>query len=145
MKTYNENYNENNEEFIYLNSLPTLDFDQRVELLKIIKNEEFTLSVFTGYDRKNDRFPIEINGVKLSMTYNEVQKWNKKNNTKFRLLYPEVGYDYMVSKFNKYLELQTSGDLTVNKIRELMKDADSVREFINVKQGEMNVQSRTIR
>ena len=139
MKTYNENYNENNEEFTYLNSLPTLDFDQRVELLKIIKNEEFTLSVFTGYDRKNDRFPIEINGVKLSMTYNEVQKWNKKNNTKFRLLYPEVGYDYMVSKFNKYLELQTSGDLTVNKIRELMKDADSVREFINVKQGEMNV------
>ena len=145
MKTYNENYNENNEEFTYLNSIPTLDFDQRVELLKIIKNEEFTLSVFTGYDRKNDRFPIEINGVKLSMTYNEVQKWNKKNNTKFRLLYPEVGYDYMVSKFNKYLELQTSGDLTVNKIRELMKDADSVREFINVKQGEMNVQSRTIR
>ena len=145
MKTYNENYNENNEEFTYLNSIPTLDFDQRVEYLKIIKNEEFTLSVFTGYDRKNDRFPIEINGVKLSMTYNEVQKWNKKNNTKFRLLYPEVGYDYMVSKFNKYLELQTSGDLTVNKIRELMKDADSVREFINVKQGEMNVQSRTIR
>ena len=145
MKNYNENYNENNEEFTYLNSIPTLDFDQRVEYLKIIKNEEFTLSVFTGYDRKNDRFPIEINGVKLSMTYNEVQKWNKKNNTKFRLLYPEVGYDYMVSKFNKYLELQTSGDLTVNKIRELMKDADSVREFINVKQGEMNVQSRTIR
>ena len=145
MKNYNENYNENNEEFTYLNSIPTLDFDQRVELLKIIKNEEFTLCVFTGYDRKNDRFPIEINGVKLSMTYNEVQKWNKKNNTKFRLLYPEVGYDYMVSKFNKYLELQTSGDLTVNKIRELMKDADSVREFINVKQGEMNVQSRTIR
>ena len=145
MKTYNENYNENNEEFTYLNSIPTLDFDQRVEYLKILNHEEVTLAVFTGYDRKNDRFPIEINGVKLSMTYNEVQKWNKKNNTKFRLLYPEVGYDYMVSKFNKYLELQTSGDLTVNKIRELMKDADSVREFINVKQGEMNVQSRTIR
>ena len=139
MKTYNENYNENNEEFTYLNSIPTLDFDQRVEYLKILNHEEVTLAVFTGYDRKNDRFPIEINGVKLSMTYNEVQKWNKKNNTKFRLLYPEVGYDYMVSKFNKYLELQTSGDLTVNKIRELMKDADSVREFINVKQGEMNV------
>ena len=141
MKTYNENYNE----FTYLNSLTTLNFDERVKELKVLKNEELMLSVFTGYDRKNDRFPIEINGVKLSMTYNEVQKWNKKNNTKFRLLYPEDGYDYMVSKFNKYLELQTSGDLTVNKIRELMKDADSVREFINVKQGEMNVQSRTIR
>lgn len=134
-----KNYNENNNEFTYLNSLTTLNFDERVKELKVLKNEELMLSVFTGYDRKNDRFPIEINGVKLSMTYNEVQKWNKKNNTKFRLLYPEVGYDYMVSKFNKYMELKNSGDLTVNKIRELMKDADSVREFINVKQGEMNV------
>ena len=140
-----KNYNENNNEFTYLNSLTTLNFDERVKELKVLKNEELMLSVFTGYDRKNDRFPIEINGVKLSMTYNEVQKWNKKNNTKFRLLYPEVGYDYMVSKFNKYMELKNSGDLTVNKLRELMKDADSVREFINVKQGEMNVQSRTIR
>ena len=140
-----KNYNENNNKFTYLNSLTTLNFDERVKELKVLKNEELMLSVFTGYDRKNDRFPIEINGVKLSMTYNEVQKWNKKNNTKFRLLYPEVGYDYMVSKFNKYMELKNSGDLTVNKIRELMKDADSVREFINVKQGEMNVQSRTIR
>ena len=139
MKTYNENYNENNEEFTYLNSLTTLNFDERVKELKVLKNEELMLSVFTGYDRKNDRFPIEINGVKLSMTYNEVQKWNKKNNTKFRLLYPEDGYDYMVCKFNKYMELKTSGDLSVNKLRELMKDADSVREFINVKQGEMNV------
>lgn len=134
-----KNYNENNNKFTYLNSLTTLNFDERVKELKVLKNEELMLSVFTGYDRKNDRFPIEINGVKLSMTYNEVQKWNKKNNTKFRLLYPEVGYDYMVSKFNKYMELKNSGDLTVNKIRELMKDADSVREFINVKQGEMNV------
>lgn len=126
----------NNNEITYLNSLTTVNFDERVKelnLLNFIDNEELKLSVFTGYDRKNDRFPIEINGVTIKMTYNEVQKWNKKNNTKFRLLYPEDGFNYMVSKFNKFLELQSSGDLTRNKLRELMKDADSVREFINVK------------
>ena len=124
-----KNYNEIN----YLNSLTTVNFDERVKELKFLENEELKLSVFTGYDRKDDRFPIEINGVKFKLTYNEVQKWNKKNNTKFRLLYPEDGFNYMVSKFNKFLELQSNGDLTVNKLRELMKDADSVREFINVK------------
>ena len=126
----------NNNEITYLNSLTTVNFDVRVRelnLLKFIDNEELKLSVFTGYDRKNDRFPIEINGVNVKLTYNEVQKWNKKNNTKFRLLYPEDGFNYMVSKFNKFLELQSSGELSVNKLRELMEDADSVRKFINVK------------
>lgn len=122
-----------NNEITYLNSLTTMNFDERVKVLNIIDIEELKLSVFTGYDRKNDRFPIEINGVTIKMTYNEVQKWNKKNNTKFRLLYPEDGFKYMVSKFNKFLELQSSGDLTTNKLRELMKDAESVRRFINVK------------
>ena len=123
----------NNNEIIYLNSLTTVNFDERVRELNFIENEELKLSVFTGYDRKNDRFPIEINGVEVKLTYNEVQKLNKKNNTKFRLLYPEDGFNYMVSKFNKFLELQSSGDLSVNKLRELMEDADSVRRFINVK------------
>ena len=126
----------NNNEITYLNSLTTVNFDERVKelnLLRFIGNEELMLSVFTGYDRKNDRFPIEINGVNVKLTYNEVQKWNKKNNTKFRLLYPEDGFNYMVSKFNKFLELQSSGELTVNKLRELMEDSDSVRKFINVK------------
>ena len=123
----------NNNEITYLNSLTTVNFDERVRELKFLDNEELKLSVFTGYDRKNDRFPIEINGVNVKLTYNEVQKWNKKNNTKFRLLYPEDGFNYMVSKFNKFLELQTSGVLTVNKLRELMEDADSVRRFVNVK------------
>lgn len=122
-----------NNEITYLNSLTTVNFDERVRELKFLDNEELKLSVFTGYDRKNDRFPIEINGVKVKLTYNEVQKLNKKNNTKFRLLYPEDGFNYMVSKFNKFLELQSNGELTVNKLRELMEDADSVREFINVK------------
>lgn len=122
-----------NNEFNYLNSLTTMNFDNRVKVLQFTKDEEINLSVFTGYDRKNDRFPIEINGVNLMLTYNEVQKWNKKNNTKFRLLYPEDGFDYMVSKFNKFLELQSSGDLSVKKIRELMEDANSVRRFVNVK------------
>ena len=126
----------NNNEITYLNSLTTVNFNERVKelnLLRFIGNEELMLSVFTGYDRKNDRFPIEINGVNVKLTYNEVQKWNKKNNTKFRLLYPEDGFNYMVSKFNKFLELQSSGELTVNKLRELMEDADSIRKFINVK------------
>ena len=126
----------NNNEITYLNSLTTVNLDKRVKELNLLRFhgiEELMLSVFTGYDRKNDRFPIEINGVNVKLTYNEVQKWNKKNNTKFRLLYPEDGYNYMVSKFNKFLELQSSGELTVNKLRELMKDADSVRKFINVK------------
>ena len=126
----------NNNEITYLNSLTTVNFDERVKelnLLRFLDNEELKLSVFTGYDRKNDRFPIEINGVNVKLTYNEVQKWNKKNNTKFRLLYPEDGFNYMVSKFNKFLELQSSGELTVNKLRELMEDANSVRKFINVK------------
>lgn len=122
-----------NNEFTYLNSLTTMNLDNRVKVLQFSKSEEIKLSVFTGYDRKNDRFPIEINGVEVKMTYNEVQKWNKKNNTKFRLLYPEDGFDYMVSKFNKFLELQSSGDLSVNKLRELMEDANSVRRFVNVK------------
>ena len=103
----------NNNEIVYLNSLTTVNFDERVKELKFLENEELKLSVFTGYDRKDDRFPIEINGVKFKLTYNEVQKWNKKNNTKFRLLYPEDGFNYMVSKFNKFLELQSNGDLTV--------------------------------
>ena len=126
----------NNDEITYLNSLTKVNFNERVKelnLLRFIGNEELMLSVFTGYDRKNDRFPIEINGVNVKLTYNEVQKWNKKNNTKFRLLYPEDGFNYMVSKFNKFLELQSSGELTVNKLRELMEDVDSVRKFINVK------------
>ena len=126
----------NNNEITYLNSLTKVNFNERVKELNLLRFhgiEELMLSVFTGYDRKNDRFPIEINGVNVKLTYNEVQKWNKKNNTKFRLLYPEDGFNYMVSKFNKFLELQSSGELTVNKLRELMEDADSVRKFINVK------------
>ena len=126
----------NNNEITYLNSLTTVNFNERVKELNLLRFhgiEELMLSVFTGYDRKNDRFPIEINGVNVKLTYNEVQKWNKKNNTKFRLLYPEDGFNYMVSKFNKFLELQSNGELTVNKLRELMEDADSVRKFINVK------------
>ena len=123
----------NNNEITYLNSLTTMNFDKRVKVLNFLGNEELMLSVFTGYDRKNDRFPIEINGVNVKLTYNEVQKLNKKNNTKFRLLYPEDGFNYMVSKFNKFLELKSSGELTVNKLRELMEDSDSVRKFINVK------------
>ena len=126
----------NNNEITYLNSLTTVNLDKRVKELNLLRFhgiEELMLSVFTGYDRKNDRFPIEINGVNVKLTYNEVQKWNKKNNTKFRLLYPEDGFNYMVSKFNKFLELQSSGELSVNKLRELMEDSDSVRRFINVK------------
>lgn len=126
----------NNNEITYLNSLTTVNLDKRVKELNLLRFhgiEELMLSVFTGYDRKNDRFPIEINGVNVKLTYNEVQKWNKKNNTKFRLLYPEDSFNYMVSKFNKFLELQSSGELSVNKLRELMEDSDSVRRFINVK------------
>ena len=126
----------NNNEFNYLNSLTTVNFSERVKELNLLRFhgiEELMLSVFTGYNRKSDRFPIEINGVEIKMSYDEVQKWNKKNNTKFRLLYPEDGFDYMVCKFKELLKLQNSGDLSVNKISELMEDSDSVRRFINVK------------
>ena len=91
------------------------------ELLKI---------VFSGCDEKEDRFPIVLNGVKLSMTYKEVQNYNRKNKTKFELRYTKKGHGIKNRNFNEMLKLHNSGDLSLNKICELMKEADTCREFV---------------
>ena len=91
------------------------------ELLKI---------VFSGCDEKEDRFPIVLNGVKLSMTYKEVQNYNRKNKTKFKLRYTKKGHGIKNRNFNEMLKLHNSGDLSLNKICELMKEADTCREFV---------------
>ena len=91
------------------------------ELLKI---------VFVGCEEKEDRFPIVLNGVKLSMSYAEVQKYNKKNKTKFKLRYTKNGQVIKNRNFKKMLELHNSGELNLNMVREFMKEADTYREFV---------------
>lgn len=95
-----------------------------------INDKELLMMVFTGYESKEDRFPIVLNGVKLSMTYNEVKKYNKKNKTNFKLKYSKSGLTIMKRNFKKMLELHNSGELNLNMVREFMKEADTYREFV---------------
>ena len=91
------------------------------ELLKI---------VFTGCEEKEDRFQIVLNGVKVSMSYREVQNYNRVNKTKFKLKYTKIGHVIKNRNFDKMLKLHNSGDLNLNMIRELMKEADTYRVFV---------------
>lgn len=95
-----------------------------------INDKELLMMVFTGYESKEDHFPIVLNGVKLSMTYNEVKKYNKKNKTNFKLKYSKSGLTIMKRNFKKMLELHHSRNLTENNVREFLKESDSYREFI---------------
>ena len=100
------------------------------DMLKRGSVKELLKIVFNGCDEKEDRFPIVLNGVKLSMTYKEVQNYNRKNKTKFKLRYTKKGHGIKNRNFNELLKLHNSGDLSLNKIRELMKEADTYREFV---------------
>ena len=113
----------------------TVNLETRAIYLNAILNtnkiDEMSLkNFFSGCDEKEDRFPIVLNGVKLSMTYKEVQNYNRKNKTKFKLRYTKKGHGIKNRNFNEMLKLHNSGDLSLNKICELMKEADTCREFV---------------
>lgn len=88
--------------------------------------------IFNGVDHKNDRFPIVLNGVEHFMTYAEVNQYKQKNKikNKIELRRTEEGKAIMNRNFNEMLKLHYSGNLSKNKICELMKEADSYRRFI---------------
>ena len=92
--------------------------------------KELLKFVFTGCEEKEDRFQIVLNGAKYSMTYKEVQNYNYMNKTKFKLKYTKIGQVIKNRNFDKMLELYKSGELNLNMIRELMKEADIYREFV---------------
>ena len=95
-----------------------------------IKDKIELMTKFAGCEEKEDHFPIVLNGVKLSMTYNEVKTYNRKNKTNFKLKYTKKGHGIKNRNFNELLKLHNSGDLSLNKICELMKEADTYREFV---------------
>ena len=111
----------------------TMNLETRTNEIESMLNrgtvKELLKYVFTGCEEKEDRFPIVLNGVKLSMTYNEV----RKNKLKFKLKYTMIGNAIKNRNFNEMLKLHNSGDLSLNKIRELMKEADTYREFVSNK------------
>lgn len=116
-------------------STRTTNFETRVnyiyKMINIgITDKELLMMVFTGYESKEDHFPIVINGTKVSMNYLDVQSYNRKNNTNFELRYTKIGNIIKNRNFDKMLELHNSGDLSLNKIYELMKEADTYREFV---------------
>ena len=100
--------------------LSVFNDDNNAETLKI---------VFTGYGNE-DRFPIVINGVKVFMTYNEVKNYNKKNKTNFELRYTKTGITIMNQNFDRMLKMAHNGYVSKDTIRELMKEADTYREFV---------------
>ena len=112
----------------------TMNLETRTNEIESMLNrgtvKELLKYVFTGCEVKEDRFPIVLNGVKLSMTYNEVQTYNRVNKTKFKLNYTKIGHVIKNRNFDKMLKLHNSGDLNLNMIRELMKEADTYRVFV---------------
>ena len=112
----------------------TMNLETRTNEIESMLNrgtvKELLKYVFTGCEEKEDRFPIVLNGVKLSMTYKEVQTYNRKNKTNFNLRYTKKGHGIKNRNFNELLKLHNSGDLSQNKVRDLMKEADTYREFV---------------
>ena len=117
----------------------TTSLETRAKYIKAILStniiDKMTLKeIFNGVDHNNDRFPIELNGVKHFMTYKEVNKYKRKNKIKNRieLRRTKEGKDIMNRNFNEMLELyySNSSKLTEDKICEFMKEADSYRRFI---------------
>ena len=107
---------------IYINSILNTNIIDKMTLKEI----------FNGVDHNNDRFPIEFNGVTHFITYAEVNKYKRKNKikNKIELRRTEDGKEIMNRNFNEMLKLYYSGNLSKNKICELMKEADSYRRFI---------------
>lgn len=112
----------------------TMNLETRTNEIESMLNrgtvKELLKYVFTGCEEKEDHFPIVLNGVKLSMTYKEVQTYNRKNKTNFNLRYTKKGIGIKKRNFNEMLKLHNSGELALNKIRDLMKEADTYREFV---------------
>lgn len=95
-----------------------------------IKDKIELMTKFAGCEEKEDHFPIVLNGVKVSKSYREVQNYNHVNKTKFKLKYTKIGHVIKNRNFDKMLKLHNSGDLNLNMIRELMKEADTYRVFV---------------